>query len=245
MKKIFITFSLMLLSFAWTAQAQKDVTVRFGGVAGFNMSQWGGDFADYFGASFKPGFHVGGVAEMIVNQKVSIQPELLFAAQGTNSDVFGGVDAMYVKIPLVIYYNFSIAKGAGRLSPGVGFYCSEGLIGKFDGNKYGWGFINPAKVVSIDPETGEKKNPPFSGDQNTFDHMGRFDFGFEARVNYTMEKGATKGLYAGLCFSQGFGQARPMVVGLSVGYKFKENEWLGSTYYKNKRTGSTDKRYQD
>ncbi len=214
MKKIFFAFSLMFLSFVWTVQAQQDVTVRFGGVAGFNMSKWGGDFSDNLKTTFKPGFHIGGVAEMIINPKWSIQPELLFALQGTNSDVLDkGISAMYLKVPLVVYRSFSIAKGTGRLSPGLGIYCAEGIGGKFD------------------------------GDQNTFDHTGRFDWGLEIRVNYEMPKDKLKGFFAGIGFSQGFSKARPMVLGLSVGYKFKESEWLSSTYYK--KGNSLDKGYDD
>jgi hypothetical protein len=214
MKKIFFAFSLMLLSFVWTVQAQQDVTVRFGGVAGFNMSKWGGDYSDDLKTTFKPGFHIGGVAEMIINPKWSIQPELLFTLQGTNSDVLDkGISAMYIKIPIVVYRSFLIAKGDGRLSPGLGFYCAEGIGGKFN------------------------------GDQNTFDNVARFDWGLEIKVNYEMQKGKVKGMYAGLGFSQGFGKVRPMVLGLSVGYKFKESEWLSSTYYK--KNNSADKGYQD
>ncbi len=214
MKKIFFAFSLMLLSFVWTAQAQQDVTVRFGGVAGFNMSKWGGDFSDDLETTFKPGFHIGGVAEMIINRKWSIQPELLFSLQGTNSGVLDkGISAMYLKIPLVAYRNFSIAKGAGRLSPGVGFYCAEGITGKFN------------------------------GDTNIFDHTGRFDWGLEIKVNYEIQNGKVKGMFAGLGFSQGFCEARPMLLGLSVGYKFKASEWLSSTYYRKNNSG--DKRYED
>ncbi len=227
----------MLLSFIWTVQAQQDVTVRFGGVAGFNMSKWGGDFTDDLKTTFKPGFHIGGVAELIINPEWSIQPELLFSLQGTNSDVFDkGVGAMYIKIPLVVYRSFSIANGAGRLSPGIGFYCAEGIAGKFDGNKTnGYGF----NVNAIN----EEEPGMYLGDQSTFDQTGRFDWGLEIKVNYELRKGKVNGMFAGIGFSQGFSEARPMLLGLSVGYKFKESNWISSTYYK--KNATLDKGYQD
>ena len=146
MKKIFFTFSLLLLSF-WTIQAQHDgVKVRFGGMAGFNMSKWGGDFSDYYKTTFKPGFHAGGVAEIMLNKKLSVQPELLFSYEGTSADSLNnGISAMYVKLPILLYYNFQI--GSGRLSPGVGCYFGGGIAGKIDGEedtfeyleKFDWG----------------------------------------------------------------------------------------------------------
>jgi len=208
MKKIFFAFSFMLLSFLWTVQAQKEVTVRFGGLVGFNMSQWGGDFADYYETTFRPGFHIGGLAEMMLNQQWSIQPELLFSYEGTNSDVLDkGISAMYVKLPVLVYYNFLLGS-SGRLSPGAGVYCAGGLAGKID------------------------------GDQNTFDGMEKFDWGVEARLAYEVLNQKGNGIFAALGFSQGFSETHSMMLKVSVGYKFPYSKWLNTTYYKNRASNN-------
>ncbi len=204
MKKIFFTLSIMLLSFTWTMQAQQEVKVRFGGEAGFNMSKWGGNYVDDLETTFKPGFHIGGVAEMMFNQRWSIQPEVVFFYEGTNSDILDkGISAMYIKFPLLVYYNF-LNVGPGRLSPGVGPYCAAGIAGKID------------------------------GDYNTFDEIGRFDWGVSVKLAYELQhlkKG--NGIFASLGFSQGFiDKTRSTELMLSVGYKFPYSKWLSSTYHK-------------
>ena len=68
-------------------------------------------------AGFTPGFHVGALADMVINEKWSIQPELLFAMEGSKvvDDKFS---ALFIKIPVVVYYNI-LNVGPGQLSPGL------------------------------------------------------------------------------------------------------------------------------
>ena len=97
------------------------------------MSKWGGDFADEFKTTFKPGFHIGGVAEMMLNERWSIQPELLLSYEGTSDESSEGISAIYIKAPILVSYNFYV--GSGRLSPGVGIFCATGVAGKIDGGE--------------------------------------------------------------------------------------------------------------
>jgi len=190
MKKIFFTLSFMLLSFMLTVQAQKETFVRFGGVVGFNMSKWGGDDYKDFETTFKPGFHVGGVAEMVLTDRWSIQPELLFSYEGTNSDLLDkGISAMYIKFPILVFYNFYV--GSGILSPGVGGYCAGGIAGKVDG-----------------------------GDQNTFgdDALNRFDWGVEARLAYELRNGVFASLGVSQGFTQTHSMALKVSLGYKFPY---------------------------
>jgi hypothetical protein len=177
MKKIFITLSFVLLSFL-TVQAQEEVKVRFGFEAGFNATRWGGDYADEFKTTFKPGFHVGGVSEFLLSEKWSIQPELLFSYEGTNSDVLDkGISAMYIKFPVVLYYNFKV--GSGRLSPGVGAYVAGGIAGKVNDDENTFGY----------------------------NALGRFNWGVQAKVAYEFRFGlfSSLGFSQGFTRSQNMG----------------------------------------
>lgn len=188
-----------------TVQAQQDVKVRFGGIVGFNMSQWGGDYADDLKTTFKPGFHIGGVAELLfISEKWSIQPELLFSYEGTNSDVLSkGISAMYIKAPILLYYNFKLGD-SGRLSPGLGIYAAGGIGGKVD------------------------------GEFDTFDGLEAFDWGAEARLVYEAFNKKGGGIFFGLGFAQGFSLTHSTQLKASVGYKFPYSKWLSTVYYKYK-----------
>ena len=189
MKKIFFTLSFMLLSFICTVQAQKEVFVRFGGVAGFNVSKWGGDDFKDLETTFRPGFHVGGVAELMLTDNWSIQPELLFSYEGTNSDQLDkGISAMYIKFPIVVFYNFYV--GSGLLSPGIGGYCAGGIAGKVDGDQNTFGD----------------------------EALNRFDWGVEARLAYELQNGVFASLGVSQGFTQTHSMALKVSLGYKFPY---------------------------
>jgi hypothetical protein len=203
MKKIFITFILSILCLNGL-YAQESALVRFGAKAGFNMTKWGGDFNKKDKTSFLPGFHAGGVAEMMLSPKWSIQPELLFSFEGTNTELLDDIRAMYIKIPVLFYYNFRT--GPGRLSPGIGPYFSAGIGGKA-GND-----INTF------------------GSKGLTSH---FDWGLQVKVSYDLYymNSNLEGLFGALGFSQGFGDSHSIGLSLSVGYKFGYSKWLNRPFY--------------
>jgi hypothetical protein len=95
MKKI-ILFAVFAV-FAFTTQAQ----VKFGPKAGLNLSTWTGNVGDL---NMKPGFYVGGLANVKVAYQFSLQPELLVSAEGTNGKNIS-YNTMYINIPVMAQYN--------------------------------------------------------------------------------------------------------------------------------------------
>lgn len=98
--------------------------VTFGAKAGVNFATIGGD--DTGDTSSRTAFHIGGVAELAISEKFSVQPELLYSAQGAVED-FEGVDVDvkldYLNIPIMAKYyvadGFSVEAG-----PQIGFLLS-------------------------------------------------------------------------------------------------------------------------
>jgi len=90
MKKLFLAAFAV---FAFTSMNAQEV--KFGAKAGVNLATLGGDAEDVDG---RTSFHVGGVAEIIISEKFSVQPELLFSSVGVKeeySESFGGIDVKF------------------------------------------------------------------------------------------------------------------------------------------------------
>lgn len=211
MKKAFIAFVALILISA-SLSAQKTVKVRFGVEAGFNLTKWNGDFlpnyeleipssaADIEDAGFNPGFHIGGLADLMITEKWTIQPELLLSYEGTKANDVK-VTAMYIKVPVLVYYKFHNV-GPGTLYPGLGFFFAGAVGGKVDG------------------ETNT------FGDEGIMDE---FDWGLNVKVTYEMSK-FVNGMFASLGFSQGLTTSKTLGLGLSVGYKFAYCKFLKRAY---------------
>lgn len=202
MKKIFLALSLLLGLSVTAVQAQEDVKVRFGVTAGFAMTKWNGDLAlqgaDLSGSSFNPGFRLGAVAELQMSAKWSVQPELLFSYEGTKLDSIGSANAMYIKVPILVYRNFQNI-GPGQLSPALGPYFSFGIGGSADGEQT-LGYDGIAE---------------------------KFDWGLQLRVNYELFK-YVEGLFANIGYEQGLTSTYNMGLMVGVGYKFAYSKWLKS-----------------
>ncbi len=114
MKKIIVTLVAVFAIGAVSAQEAK-----FGVKAGLNLANWTGDVEE---TKTKVGFNVGGFVEIKVSEKFSVQPELLYSAQGTDFDgetySFG-----YINIPVMA--KFYVAKSFSlEAGPQVGFLIS-------------------------------------------------------------------------------------------------------------------------
>lgn len=128
MKKLFLSM-VCLAGFIFTGTAQD---IKFGAKAGLNLSTFMGDDADE--AEALAGFHVGGLVEIKLNDKFSVQPELLFSrigAQATVSEVEGGVlyrgdlkaRLGYLTVPVMAKY-YVIPGLSVEAGPQVGFLVS-------------------------------------------------------------------------------------------------------------------------
>jgi hypothetical protein len=124
MKRLSILFfTLSLTTFAVQAQ-----TTTFGFKAGANqnifyLKEDGGTGGE--GYSFaKPGFHVGGIADIAFNSNFSIQPQLLLVSKGGN---FGSGDSkikfdfLTIDLPINFLYNYNgfFIGGGPNLSYGL------------------------------------------------------------------------------------------------------------------------------
>lgn len=124
MKKIVLA-AIAVVGFGVTGFAQQQV--KFGPKAGVNFATISGDDD----AEMLTGFHVGAVAEIKFNEKFSIQPEVVYSAQGakqSGSTTIAGITSSYegkqkldyINVPIMAKYyivdGFSVEAG-----PQVGF----------------------------------------------------------------------------------------------------------------------------
>ncbi len=127
MKKLILAAFVLGTCTAAFAQQQ----VKFGPKAGVNFANISG----LDNSEMKTGFHVGAVAEIKFNEKFSIQPEVVYSAQGTkftsnNAEVKWNND--YINIPIMAKYyvvnGFSVEAG-----PQVGFLMKAEQEGTYMG----------------------------------------------------------------------------------------------------------------
>ena len=77
MKKIILTSLMLCSAFAFSQE------IKFGAKVGLNLSNLRGDYpAGIDEHNAKIGFNIGGFAEYEINDKFTLQPELLFSTQG-------------------------------------------------------------------------------------------------------------------------------------------------------------------
>ena len=103
MKKLFIAIAFVSTGLIASAQA------KFGAKAGANFYQFGGeDGSDLESQKMKPGFYLGGFANLSITEMLSVQPELLFSNQGTmvkEGDAKATWNLNYINIPVMLQYN--------------------------------------------------------------------------------------------------------------------------------------------
>ncbi len=117
MKNFFLTIVVALMAPGIFAQ-----NIHFGAKAGVNFASLNieGALGDIDG---RTSFHVGGLANIGISEKIAIQPEVLYSSQGANSDVNGlesTIKLDYINVPILI--DFKIAKGFSlQGGPQIGF----------------------------------------------------------------------------------------------------------------------------
>lgn len=127
MKKVLLT-AAAIFAFGF-ANAQE---VKFGVKAGLNMASLSGGDAYYGSYGSKAGFHVGGLAEIKINDKFSVQPELLYSLKGADFNYgFGGafglatdkLNLSYIDVPVMVKF-YPIERLSAELGPNVAFLMS-------------------------------------------------------------------------------------------------------------------------
>lgn len=102
--------TILLAAFAVFGFTQTNAQVSFGAKAGANFASLNGDGAE--GLDGLTSFHVGAVAKIGISEFFSVQPELVYSAQGASSEVLGvEIDTKldYLNIPIMA--DFAIAEG--------------------------------------------------------------------------------------------------------------------------------------
>ncbi|GGD18537.1 porin family protein [Flavobacterium orientale] len=112
MTKNLITSLVVVLLTTLNVAAQK---VTFGAKAGLNLATLTGDID---GVKTIPGYHVGGIADIQITEKFSIQPELLYSLEGGKSSFFyedeftlfdtkERYELGYLNLPVMAKYHFA------------------------------------------------------------------------------------------------------------------------------------------
>lgn len=120
MKKLLLFIPIAIFTFA-NSNAQGEFRIGF--KAGVNIASIGGD--NTFGVgSFgsRTGFHLGALVEIPINDKFSVQPELLYSMKGSNYDFSTGdtdIKLDYIDVPVMGKYH--IIEGlSAELGPVIG-----------------------------------------------------------------------------------------------------------------------------
>lgn len=162
MKKILL-FIVMAGSFA-AASAQ----ISYGVKGGLNVSNIGGE--DIEDNKAKIGFHLGGFVNVPVAEKISIQPELVYSAQGVKFDDDAKYNFSYLNIPALARYSFA-----------AGFYAETGPQ---------LGFLVSARAK----QEGEKSNVKDYFKKTDFSwalgvgYLTQSNIGVSARFNFGLSK---------------------------------------------------------
>lgn len=181
MKKLGFLAAIAVMSIT-AVNAQE---VRFGVKGGVNFSSIGGDKTD--GLDGLTGFHIGGLVEIPVTERFSVQPEVLYSAQGAKREIkesFGDVSFTttgktkldYINIPIIAKY-YVIDGLAIEAGPQIGFMVSANAESKLD-------------LSGIDPSIAELIEDGFqSGDIDISDQTKGLDFGLALGASYRLNMG--------------------------------------------------------
>ncbi|MDC7999792.1 porin family protein [Aequorivita todarodis] len=160
MKKLCFITAITIMSIT----AMKAQEVRIGAKGGLNLATFSGDVEN---ADNRTAFHLGGLVEIPFSERFSIQPEILYSAQGAKYDdagSFGGVPYNYtvttkldyIQVPVMakVYLVEGLALEAG---PQVAFlvndkYEYDGDLGPFEGS--GEGDLDENDLSTIDVSLG-------------------------------------------------------------------------------------------
>lgn len=137
MKKLMLFAAVAVFGFA-KVQAQGEI--QFGAKAGVNFAKLTGDAVE--DADGRTGFHIGGLVEIPISEKFSVQPELVYSQQGLQAKgTFDGIDFEsklkldYINIPVMA--KFYVSEGfAIEAGPQFGFNVSSKFEEKEDGESF-------------------------------------------------------------------------------------------------------------
>jgi hypothetical protein len=220
-KKIILVF-VTILSINQFINAQDEINdnlnatdIKFGAKVGLNLATITGDLE---GIKGRTSFHLGGMAEIRINEDFVVQPELLYSAQGGKYDEFTlALDYLYLPVMGKYFVSDEFSLEAG---PQFGYLLSAKLKdNSSSGDSGGGGTVDtvgrPSKNTSAKRATEDVK-----------EDIKSFDFGLNIGASYILENGINLGLryYLGLANGNNIegndGNFKNSVFQLSVGYFF-------------------------
>lgn len=207
MKKILIP-AVALLTFGISHGQQ----LRFGAKAGVNVATITGDLE---GNKALTGFHIGAIAEIKINEKFAVQPEMLYSSQGSKSRYTEGNSISYLSID----YTHTLS------------YLNIPIIAKY--------YVAPKLSLETGPQVGfllsakEKNETTLALADGSFQYesdkydikegLKSIDFGFNIGAGYDF----TPTIFAQLRYNFGLSNIsdnnttlRNSVLQASIGYKF-------------------------
>ena len=127
MKKSILVLAMMVFT---TSIVTAQEFVRFGAKGGVNFSNFSGDgFSDFDDENARTAYHLGLVAEIPLSPRFSIQPEVLYSAQGYDivriddgSDIEHKLDYVTVPVLAKVYILDGLSLEAG---PQFGFLADH------------------------------------------------------------------------------------------------------------------------
>lgn len=128
MKKTILFVAALVFSTTFAAAQE---FVYFGAKGGVNFSTFSGDgFSDFDDESARTAYHLGLLAEIPVTDRFSVQPEVLYSAQGFDlvrrddaSDVEHQLD--YITIPVLAKFYLTDGGLSLEAGPQLGFVVNE------------------------------------------------------------------------------------------------------------------------
>ncbi|WP_274476178.1 porin family protein [Mangrovimonas aestuarii] len=173
MKKLLL--SAAMVAFGLSVNAQE---FQFGAKAGGNFANVGGEGAEDL--SMRTAFHVGGVAEIKFNDKFSLQPELLYSAQGAKSESSYEDFGMTVKEETKLNLDYLNVPIMGK------YYLMEGFSVEAGPQI---GMLLSAKA-DIEASAGGES---VSEEYDLKDEMSTIDFGVNFGLGYKLDNGLAFG----------------------------------------------------
>ena len=206
MKKGISLVSLMMLFVALQSFAQ----VKFGVLGGLNLS----NYTEIAGTSPKSNtsFHIGGIAEYGINEKISVQSGLLLSIKGAAVELSGSgfsststIKPQYLEVPITVAYKIDL--GTAKLQLFGGPYIGIGIGGKIDASA----------SVTGGPSMSQSTDIKFGSD------LARTDFGLNigAGIEYNnILLRAQYGLGLSNVSTNSSSSYENRVIGISLGYMF-------------------------
>lgn len=176
-----ITYAFLIFLMAFQAQAQEEI--RLGIKLGANLATVSGDDLE---SDFLFGHHIGGFAEVQINEKFSFVPEMIFSIQGYQSTVSEGDDLgeeISASVDMdetlrLSYLNFPLL---GRFHINENFYAEAGLqIGFLMGAKFESTFTSTIEFPGFDEDGNSitiSEEVEQTSELNVRDRFENIDFG--------------------------------------------------------------------